>query len=229
VDGQPTRKGSPYQDLPNTAAPEERTLQADAWMKGEHDRTEWWCRPDQWWWSGSSVKVHSTGLGSNRAPSISHPSKRLARLLARSRRDRHQPRQTAVRHALPATGFANRRVPDPMPEDITAWYRPELDVHEERRPGTTGRILTITNWDGCPSLRMMSGPRRFRDVRVAVRSDYLDVEIDATVPYQTGVSSTARPPESLGGDACQTLEFSLGLRAGQSWCQPTRWGTHPRR
>lgn len=130
--------------------------------------------------------------------------------------------------SVPVAGRPAGRPPsDTMPEYIAAWYRSAVDatyerlaevedvwavfVRDARRSGTAGGVLTITHWDGVSFDQDEIRAPAFQDFTVSVHSDYLDVEVDATVPYQTGVSSMARPSLIPNAEERQTLDFNLVL------------------
>jgi hypothetical protein len=118
-----------------------------------------------------------------------------------------------------------------MPEDIRAWYECNLDgyeciaqvvgvwavfVSEERPPGPDkGAILTVSHWDGL-SFEPPVGAPAFRSIRILPVSEYLDVEVDATVPHKFGVtnaSPTLLGPRPLAGASYETMSFNLVLGA----------------
>jgi hypothetical protein len=69
----------------------------------------------------------------------------------------------------------------------------------------------VSQWDGTTLTEMSGGPA-FHSVVISRLSDYIDVEIDATDPYKTGVievSPTLLSPGRLMGRSYKTIGFNL--------------------
>jgi hypothetical protein len=116
-----------------------------------------------------------------------------------------------------------------MPEDIRAWYGTTLSdryelvargegiwavfVDEHRVPGADHGVLTVSHWDGASFIADEIAAPAFQDCAIPIEADYVDVEVDATVPCRTGVSGVTRSLRLDGTypRAAQSLEFRLVL------------------